>query len=58
MFRNTSILIIVDNMAKKYRIKWIDFNYVMSLSEDSENPKAEMDNNVIGGLKYLTSMLR
>ncbi|CAD8088787.1 unnamed protein product [Paramecium sonneborni] len=58
LFRNTSILIIVDNLSKKYRIKWIDFSYVMNLSEDSEDPKAEMDNNVIGGLKYLNSMLK
>ncbi|CAD8184624.1 unnamed protein product [Paramecium pentaurelia] len=58
IFRNTSILIIVDNMAKKYRIKWIDFNYVMKLSDDCENPQAQVDDNIIGGLKYLTSMLR
>ncbi|CAD8092522.1 unnamed protein product [Paramecium sonneborni] len=58
MFRNTSILIIVDNLSQQYRIRWIDFNYVMNLSDDCENPNAEMDNNVIGGLKYLNSMLR
>lgn len=45
-------------MAKKFRIKWIDFNYVMKLSDDSENPDAQVDNNILGGLKYLLSMLR
>ena len=38
MFRSTSILLIVDNKAHFHRIKWIDFNYVMNLSEDIENP--------------------
>ncbi|CAK82939.1 unnamed protein product (macronuclear) [Paramecium tetraurelia] len=58
LFRSTSILIIVDNISKKYQIKWIDFNYVMNLSDDSENPEAEMDNNIMGGLKYLMSILK
>ncbi|CAD8186231.1 unnamed protein product [Paramecium octaurelia] len=58
LFRSTSILIIVDNISKKYQIKWIDFNYVMKLSEDSENPDADVDNNIIGGLKYLLSILK
>ncbi|CAD8079219.1 unnamed protein product [Paramecium primaurelia] len=58
IFRSTSILIIVDNISKKYQIKWIDFNYVMKLSDDDENPKEKMDNNIIGGLKFLISMLK
>lgn len=30
----------------------------MNLSEDIENPNAKMDDNIIGGLKCLISILR
>lgn len=58
MFRSTSILILVDNLAQKHRIKWIDFSYVMELTEDIESPNELYDKNVVGGLKYLLELLK
>ena len=58
MFRSTSILLIVDNKVHKHAIKWIDFNYVMNLTDDCENPNNQYDTNLVGGLRYLIGMIR
>lgn len=57
-FRSSSFLLIVDNMAEKYSIRWIDFNYVDALVASSEDSKNAYDENTYSGLANLLSILK
>lgn len=57
-FRSTSILLVVDNVAKKFNVGWIDFNYVYALTDDPESPNSPYDENIYGGLDNLHKLLQ
>lgn len=51
-FLNSSVLLIVDNISKNFKIKWIDFNYPMKQEVKG------VDNNVLPGIQKLLEIAK